>query len=223
VKRFVLCSSQAASGPSLPGTPSIEEDEPHPISEYGKSKLVGERQLQTNAGQMEWIILRPPAIIGPRDRQFVPLFRGVVRYGLFPRFGSARRRYSFASVHDVARSLLIAGEATSGTNSTYFVANAEPLDWADAAQIIARLANRKVRPLPLSTVLLRVLGSMSDAYAAFSRKPILLSGDKLLEILAPEWVASSVKIRSAWGFECQWSCEQTLRDAFESYRAMGWL
>ena len=223
VRRLVLCSSQAAAGPSFPGKPSREEDDPRPVSIYGRSKLAGERELQQSASGMEWIVLRPPAIIGPRDEQFVPLFRGVVRNGLYPRFGTAKRMYSFASVHDVARALLVAGEAENGTNAVYFVANDAALDWAEAAAMIARFAGRTVRPLPLPEALVRVIGSLADVYAALRRKPALLGSDKFREILAPGWICSAEKIRAAWGFECTWSCEQTLRETYESYRKSGWL
>lgn len=223
VRRFVLCSSQAAAGPSFSGVPTREDDEPHPVSEYGRSKLEGERQLRQEAGEMEWVVLRPPAIIGPRDEQFVPLFRAVVHYGIYPRFGKGKRRYSFASVHDVARALLIGTEAESGINQVYFVARTDTMDWADAAAIIAHFVDRKARPLPLNKTLLRIAGSVADAYASLRGKPALLGRDKLREILAAEWVCSVEKIREAWGFECTWSSEQTLHDTYESYRMSGWL
>ncbi|HEY3294206.1 MAG TPA: NAD-dependent epimerase/dehydratase family protein [bacterium] len=223
VRRLVLCSSQAAAGPSSPGKPAREDDVPAPISDYGRSKLAGERAVIDAAGGMEWIVIRPPSIIGPRDEQFVPLFRGVVRYGIYPRFGTARRRYSFAGVHDVARALRVAGEAEQGANTIYFVAHDEALDWGEAAAIIAGFAHRKVRPLLLPECVVRIVGSLADRYASLSGKPQLLSGDKFREILAPEWRCSVEKIRSAWGFTCTWSREQTLRETYESYRNSGLL
>jgi len=219
VKRFVLCSSQAAAGPSRTGSATTEDEEPNPISAYGRSKLAGERHLCEAAGEMQWIILRPPGIMGPRDEQFVPLFRAVVRYGIYPRFGRGGQRYGFVSVHDVVRALVVAGEASSGVNETYFVCNDEPVAWEDASRIIAECANRRARAVRLPRALLHVAGAVSDSWAWMRGKPALLSGDKIREILAPGWICSPAKIRRAWSFACEWSLDATIRDTYESYRA----
>ena len=221
VRRLVLCSSQAAAGPSSPGEPRTEDNTPNPLTAYGRSKLAGERALAESAAGLEWIVLRPPAIIGPRDEQFVPLFRAVARYGIYPKFGTGSRRYSFASVHDVARALLAAGEAATGLNTAYFVASPESLDWNEAAAVIAALAGRKAHALPLGKGFLAGMGLFAEAYARLSGKPPLLSRDKLREILAPDWVCSTEKIRRALGFECTWSRDATLSETYEAYRKSG--
>jgi nucleoside-diphosphate-sugar epimerase len=223
VKRFVLCSTQAAAGPSAVGKPSVESDSPHPLTPYGESKLAGERKLVENAQGMEWIILRPSAVMGPRDEQFVPLFRGLVRYGLYPQFGGGQQRYSIISVRDLARALLIAGATPTGINETYYVAHPLPFRWEDAALILGRLLGRRVHKLSFPRWLLPVVAVGTHAVAELTRKPALLSRDKLREILAPAWVCSTEKIARAWNFRCEWDQEAMLRDTLEAYRAAGWL
>ena len=46
LERFVLVSSQAASGPATAGRAVREHDPPRPISVYGESKLAAERYVQ---------------------------------------------------------------------------------------------------------------------------------------------------------------------------------
>jgi nucleoside-diphosphate-sugar epimerase len=223
VKRFVLCSTQAVAGPSAIGKPSLESDPPHPLTSYGESKLAGERKLVENAQGMEWIILRPSAVMGPRDEQFVPLFRGLVRYGLYPQFGGGQQLYSFISVHDLARALLIAGQNAVGMNEIYFVAHPQPLCWEDAALTLGCLLERRVRKLMFPRWLLPVVAIGTHAVAALTRKPALLSRDKLREILAPAWICSTEKISRSWNFQCEWDHEAMLRDTLNAYRAAGWL
>jgi nucleoside-diphosphate-sugar epimerase len=218
VKRFVLCSTHAASGPALDGIASREDDPPRPLTDYGRSKLEGEQVLKDNAGAMEWVILRPPSILGPRDEQFIPLFRGVVRYGIYPRFGAGGQAYSYIYVKDFARALLMAGEAQSGLCDTYFVAHPENLDWAAAAATIAKAAHRRVRVIRIPESVLRVLGELNDLYATVSGKPALLSSDKVKEILARPWVCSTEKIQRVWNFRCEYSTEQALRETLDFYR-----
>jgi nucleoside-diphosphate-sugar epimerase len=223
VRRFILCSSQAASGPSADGDPVIEEDEPRPLSAYGESKLQSERLLRENAGDMEWVVLRPPSVLGPRDEQFLALFRAVVRYGVYPQFGGGAQLYSFVSVHDLARALCTAAEAERGLNDVYFVANASALNWRELSVGIGEAAGRKARSLRLNKSALAILGVVNEAFARWRGKPALLSRDKLAEIFAPGWVCSSEKIRRAWGFECQWTLEATIRDTLDAYRRANWL
>lgn len=221
VKRCILCSSQAASGPSATGQPSREDDEAKPISDYGRSKLEGECRLQTTAARMEWVIIRPPAVMGPRDEQFLPLFRAVTRWGIYPRFGSGEKKYSYISVHDLARALLAAAEAEYGINEIYFVASPEALNWSDAARMIANLAGRKVRPLLILEPMLRAAGVISTVLAKMRGNPALLNSDKIDEILLPGWICSADKISRVWDFRCEWSPEQTVRDTYDFYRDAG--
>jgi dihydroflavonol-4-reductase len=78
IQRLVHLSSLAAGGPASPDQPAREDDLPHPVSEYGRSKLAGEREVQ-DACKTEYVILRPPAVYGPRDEAFLPLFKAVKR------------------------------------------------------------------------------------------------------------------------------------------------
>ena len=218
VSRFILCSTHAASGPALDGIASREDDPPRPLTDYGKSKLEGEEKLKENAGTMEWVILRPPSILGPRDEQFVPLFRGVVRYGIYPRFGSGEQVYSYIYVKDFARALLTAGETQKGLNDTYFAAHPETLHWGAAALTIAGIEHRRVRALPIPGTVLKAIGKLNDAYATVSGKPALLSSDKVREILAQPWICSTEKIQQVWNFRCEYSTEQALRETLDFYR-----
>jgi nucleoside-diphosphate-sugar epimerase len=221
VRRFVLCSSQAAAGPCQTSAPLLESDPPQPVSEYGRSKLEGEARLRAAAGSMEWIILRPPAIMGPRDEQFIPLFRAVVRFGIYPRFGDGTQNYSLIGVQDFARALLVAGETASGLNEVYFCAGADALNWSGAAQIIATIAHRKVRAIPIPAPCLKSIGAFGEWFAKLQHKAALINRDKVTEFLAGNWICSSEKIKRELGFECNLSLEDTLRLTYQSYLDAG--
>jgi nucleoside-diphosphate-sugar epimerase len=221
VERFIYCSSQAAAGPATQARPLSEEDEPNPITAYGSSKLSGEVQLRDLAGKMDWFILRPSAVIGPRDWQFLPLFRGVAKLGLYPQFGSGQQLYSFISGLDIARALLIAGETDSPVNQTYFVCHRDPVDWKDASRMIASFAGRKVRCLTLPAGLIEIIGTVNDAISSISGKPALVGREKVREILTSGWVCSSEKITRDWSFECEYDLALTLRVTYDFYREIG--
>ena len=76
--RIVHISSLAAIGPGTADRPAHEDDRPQPLTAYGKSKLASEAVVRSEA-RVPWTIVRPAAVYGPRDRQFLPLVRLATR------------------------------------------------------------------------------------------------------------------------------------------------
>jgi len=67
LKRFVLVSSIAALGPSSENILLSEEYVPRPETEYGRSKLLAEREVLKHASNIPTVILRPTFVYGPGD------------------------------------------------------------------------------------------------------------------------------------------------------------
>ncbi|MDQ3862110.1 MAG: NAD(P)-dependent oxidoreductase, partial [Actinomycetota bacterium] len=125
VRRFVLISSLAARGPDA----STKAGRDHPVSGYGRSKLAAETYLRDLEGAMEVVVLRPAAIYGPRDKDFLPLFR-MARAGLLLVPGSAGPLQPIY-VDDVARATLAAtGEHGVGFGP-FSVAGEQTYSWQD--------------------------------------------------------------------------------------------
>ena len=87
VKRFVFVSSLAARKPEL--------------SAYGTSKAEAERLVE--ASGIDWTIVRPPGVYGPRDVDYFEMFR-TARLGFIPL--PPRGASSIIHVEDLARLLL---------------------------------------------------------------------------------------------------------------------
>src|SRR5207244_6136484 len=79
--RFVLVSSLAAGGPTVPGKPIDEARPPSPVTPYGQSKLAAEVLVRAMAPT--WTIVRPPAVYGEWDRELLKVFK-LARAGLAP-------------------------------------------------------------------------------------------------------------------------------------------
>lgn len=106
-RRFVYVSSLAAAGPSVAGEPVNAAHEPRPLTAYGRSKLAGEKACARNAGNLSVIVLRPPAVYGPRDRDLLPFFRLAAR-GFLPVPRGPERRLQLIYVADLARAIRMA-------------------------------------------------------------------------------------------------------------------
>ena len=74
MRKFILVSSLAAAGPSG-RTAGKTTDTPHPVSDYGRSKLLAEEETLKFKDRFPVVILRPSAVYGPRDADVFELFR----------------------------------------------------------------------------------------------------------------------------------------------------
>ena len=75
------CPRRRREGPSLGDRPRTEADPDAPVSAYGAEQARGEARLRDSRPErgLELVIVRPPAVYGPRDRAFLELFRLVAR------------------------------------------------------------------------------------------------------------------------------------------------
>ena len=91
IKKFVYVSSLAARGP---GIASID----NPISQYGVSKLRAEKLLE--GSETPFLVVRPTAVYGPRNIEFLPLFKWANR-GLTFRSSGLSTKLTFIHVTDL--------------------------------------------------------------------------------------------------------------------------
>ncbi len=214
--RLIYCSSQAALGPSEdPG--GVGPDAPaRPISAYGRSKAAAEDLVR--ASGLHWMIVRPPAIFGPRDSDVFEFFRMASR-GLLA-WPAGERLLSIACVDDVLRMLLAVG-CNWKVGSTHHVVPCEPIRMEDMLRKIAQGAGRRCRSLAIPPSLLRVAGWGGSALRLLGLRRMPLSRDKIREILARHWVLKQGKTQVA--FPALRSLDENIALSWDWYRAISWL
>ncbi|HSR08394.1 MAG TPA: NAD-dependent epimerase/dehydratase family protein [Bryobacteraceae bacterium] len=215
--RMVHVSSLAAVGPSLDGTPVREDDEARPVTHYGKSKLEGERivrQLVPDA-----VIVRPPVVYGPRDRDVFQVLKPLSR-GIAVQLGSGERWFSAIYVGDLVEGL-IAASAAAGR--TYFLANSTPVSWGELRDSAARIMGRGARVLQVPRAAAYAAGLGAEMFARLTGKPGIISREKVAEALCPYWTCDTRLSASEIGFEARTSLDAGLALTLEWYREAGWL
>jgi nucleoside-diphosphate-sugar epimerase len=220
VRRFVLVSSLSVTGPTAPGQPLDEAATPRPVTPYGRSKLAGERAVQ--GADVAWTIVRPPAVYGPGDRQFLRLFRAA-RIGVLPLLGDGRQELSLVHATDLAEALIAAGLSARTEGRVYHAAHPAVVTQRELVRAIGRAVGRRVRCLPVPASLVRIVLAVSGVAARLVGGATLLSADKAPELLAPAWACSSEALRRDAGWAARIGLEDGLADTAQAYRSAGWL
>jgi dihydroflavonol-4-reductase len=221
VRRMVLVSSLAATGPALPGEPVTEETPPAPVTPYGRSKLAGEEAARSVGVPLT--VVRPPAVYGAGDRAFLSLFR-CVRLGVAPVLGDGQQELSLVHVDDLVDALLAVGGAAACEGRLYHAAGPEVVTQRGLVQAIGRALGRHgVSVLPLSPPLVRVVLRLSAAAASFAGRATMLAPDKEPEFLAPAWTCSSAAVARDAGWRASIPLERGLTETATWYRDRRWL
>lgn len=204
VPRFVFVSSLSAREPQL--------------SKYGHSKLHAEKLVR--ASGLDWSIVRPPAIYGPRDREMLELFK-LAKCGVVPMPPPGRT--SIIHVADLARLLLAlvpSGERV--TQHSYEPDDGREDGWShrELARAIGWAVGRRPWVPHLSKPMLERLAKADKALRGRKAK---LTPDRVGYMAHPNWVCSA-KARPPkrlWKPEVQ--TLEGLKATAEWYRAEGWL
>jgi nucleoside-diphosphate-sugar epimerase len=220
VQQLVHISSLAAAGPAPRERPAREEDIPQPVSEYGKSKLAGELEVRDHC-RTEYVILRPPAIYGPRDAEFLRLFRAVKRH-LLPKPAGAQA-LSMVFVRDLAEAVANCLIHPAAGGKTYFVAAREVVTARTMAEEIAAQMNTWTLPLPLPTALLWPICLAQELASRMSGRPNVLSLQKFAELRAPGWVCDPTRLERETGYACATTLKLGIAETLSWYQEHAWL
>ena len=223
--RLILISSQAAVGAGTPQSPSREDDQPQPLTPYGRSKLAAEEVVRTFA-RTSWTILRPSAVYGPRDKQFLPLFR-LASHGWFPLALNPQTAFTFIHVDDAARAVVraateLTARAAAAEGTVLFLGHAEPRTAEDLLRALAQIYNQPYRPRRVPDGVLGALSWVSEWAWQIGKTP-LLDRSRLIEFRAAGFVCAVDRAHDTLGFTAEVTLEDGLERTARWYREQRWI
>lgn len=221
LRKLLYISSIAAAGPSPTGVPLKESDAPQPIGPYGRSKLRAEAAVLACKGQLPVLVLRPSAIYGPRDSNFLPLFRAV-KCGVLPHVGRQDIAVDLCFVTDLVHGMVAAAENPQGLGEVFFLGGTRHT-WREMGQEIARLLRTQPRDIYIPRAAVLAAASLADGWARLRRRPSLLSRANVHERLQPYWVCESTKAYHTFGYTPRTPLAQGLEQTLQWYQEVGWL
>jgi len=218
---LILISSQAASRPSVEGTPVTEDDLPAPVTIYGKSKQRAEHLVRTQC-QKPWTIIRPCSVYGPGDRDFLELFK-LVKLGIVVQIGHQRREINMIHVEQLVQFISLVVQNPKAYSEIFFASDNKVYTQAQISSTIAAVMDRQIRPVVLPELVAKAAFHAADLYGRITHREMPVNREKLKEILAAGWVSDPAKAKSILGWDPQSSLQDLIKETYRWYIDSGWL
>lgn len=225
VQRFVFVSSQAAGGPSdADGSPVRVGEEKAPVTAYGRSKLAAEALLVASKDKVHSVILRPPAIYGPRDGEILIFFKSV-HTGVLPLTNPPTARYSMIYGPDCAAACVKALDAEVESGSVFYVDDGHPVLFGEMIEKVEVALGKKAwLRVPLPQGLVRGAAAVTELYGKVTNQAVMLTRDKCNELHERGgWVCDGTPARAALGWEPTVQFAEGVKLTADWYKAEGWL
>jgi dihydroflavonol-4-reductase len=222
VRRLVLAGSLAAVGPSTVDRPHFESDPFAPEEWYGESKAEAERIAFQPRGSMEVTVVRPPRILGPRDRENLVFFK-LIHRGIRLSIGGGPRPLSVVDVEDVVDILLLLAERPEASGEAFFCPGLGTTTLEAIQDMGAAVLGVRPRTLHLAPGMLRALAAGADLVSRTTGKHLPLNRKLARQLLAPAWTCSGEKAAARLGWRPKVAVAESIARSAAWYSSEGWL
>jgi nucleoside-diphosphate-sugar epimerase len=196
------------------------EDPAAPLTAYGRTKLAGETELNAaRSAGVETVALRVPAVYGPGDRAFLPVYR-LVKRGLATVPSGPDRRTHLVYVSDLARAFTRAADVAPGI---YPVAEPVAHRFSELIGAIGRALGKRPVRVPIPAGLLRAAGGIAERWGPLLGGAGVCSREKAEEMLAEAWICDLAGSEELLPPDEATPLERGTAETARWYRTQGWL
>jgi nucleoside-diphosphate-sugar epimerase len=217
---LVHVSSLAAIGPNPDATPLTEDTDPHPLTNYGKSKLEAEQAVRSLLPDAT--IIRPPVVYGPRDTGVLQLLKPLSK-GWALAIGGGERWFSAIYVKDLVEGIVLAAMRAGAVGRTYFLSHGKAVSWSELTATASNIMGRRPRLLKIPFGIAQLIGYAAEVWSRASQNASVLSREKILEARCPYWTCTAARAAAELGFQAQTSLGEGLAQTLAWYKEAGWL
>jgi len=210
VKRFVYISSVLAMGLSRNDI-LTETSICKPVTAYGRSKLEAENIIKefSSKSKIDYTILRPPLVYGPRNKaNMLKLFKLVAKELPIP-LGEVSNSHSFIYIDNLVEATIAAIETTAAKGKIFLISDGENISTPGLIRAIANALGKRVWLVKVPLYLLQLLGKIGD----FIEKTFhcyLPINTEIIDRLLKSLTVDNSEIKRITGWRPKYNLEQGL-------------
>lgn len=219
---------QTGSQPGSYYSPMLTTDEPHPNTEYGRSKLLAEQYLRERLASSEDVetsltIFRPTGVYGPREKDYYLMAQSINRHYDFA-VGYKPQEITFVYVRDLVDAILSAIDNPNASGKTYSVSDGCVYDSRAFSDLIQKELGKKfVLHIKAPLFVLKAVCSIADRWTQLTGKMSALNNDKYNILSQRNWQCDITPLQQDLGFEPQWNLERGVKETIKWYKDNKWL
>jgi nucleoside-diphosphate-sugar epimerase len=217
LRKFVFVSSISAAGPSPPGKFLTESDPPGPISDYGRSKLLAEEAVLGFEERLSAVIIRPPNVLGPRQKELLMSIR-LIKRRILPLVGTGEPQTSLCYVGDVVDALILVAGSERAKGKIYFLADPRPYAWREITAAVAETLGIGFFVFRVPFALQMLAAAASEMSARLTRRSPALSRESVKASRKYFWIYDGSRIRRELGFVPKTGLREAIRKTIEWHR-----
>lgn len=218
VKRLVFVSSLTVAG--IPKTVPAEEDsEPDVVLEdhYTAYKRTCENLLLKSLPDRHAII-RPAPVYGPGSRYTGRFLRFLEKFGPIgvPFIGDAKNMAPLIYVKDLANAICLAGLTPGASGHIFNLTDGLSHSWLDFLSAIMRAFGKKLRIMPIPSLLLKIPAVPFDAFSGIFG--IRLDPVQYVNYFSRDLWFDNAKARKLLDWRPEYSLDEGVAEMLKSYR-----
>ncbi len=222
IKKFIYTSTIAAIGPGMDDDKPITEDDlPHPVDEYGKSKRKSEEFLLLFKSILHIVIIRPTAVYGYLDTGLLPLFEASVKIG-FPVIPG--NQMSLVHVSDVVKAHILSSEGETNSGDAFHISDGGKYTFDEVYEMLNKIAqeqySKKLRKIVIPRHLIIAIAKLMRLipHRFFENLPFeVVSSDTLIRIAQKNWYCTYERAKEKLGFHPDYTAQEGLKHTLMWY------
>ena len=171
-------SSTGVYGHYIPSTPIDESYKFNPTSIYQKSKYYQEKllwELRDKEGWNKFSIVRPPSIIGPRDRKTILAIFNAVYEGKFPVLRGGKQYSTFMHPKDLCTAMILLDANQSVTKGEAYNLKSFECQIIDFLNYVSEVVKSQKPLKSRNYQLVYTAAVLSEIYSKFTGKRTMLN------------------------------------------------
>lgn len=201
---------------------SLAAREPN-LSDYARSKAQAEDEVRKLQPGFDSVIIRPPIVYGPGDRETLAFFQSASRgFSIIP--GTLNQRLSFIHISDLCELINLISENRFSTAKPLEIDDGKlgAYGWPEIVSALSAAAGKRLRTVHLPAAVVRMAAGVNAAVHQLRGTATMLTSGKARELSHPDWAA-----RPGAETPLGWQPACLIPEGFEKtmlwYRSKGWL